>query len=284
MYSNNNRALRYQYLPDFDSTENDEQIEAKLKERFEILREMTRECIEGRIRAMIASGPGGVGKTYSIDEELEKLGTNGLDYTSHSGYSTPVGLFRMLYKHREEGQLIKLDDIDSIFGDEKSLNFIKTACDTTQTRIISNNTEAIFIDDDSQEAIPRSFEFNGTMMFCTNLDFDALIDKGNKLSPHLEALITRSHYIDLCMRTKRDYLIRVFMVVDEGLFNNVQGGPLTDEEANDVLDFIDANFKILRECSLRMALKLGSLRKAWSPDDAIDWKRKALLTCCRNVR
>src|SRR6478609_7530338 len=55
-YSNSNRQLRYQYLPDRDPNETDEQIEAKLNERFAILEEMTKECIEGRVRAAIASG------------------------------------------------------------------------------------------------------------------------------------------------------------------------------------------------------------------------------------
>lgn len=283
-YSNANRQLRYQYLPDFDSNESNDQIEAKLKERFAILKSMTETCIDGSVRAIIASGPGGVGKTYTIDETIAKWDPHGHMHTSASGYSTPVGLLRMLYKNREEGSLIKADDMDSVFNDEKALNFIKIACDTTQKRIITNASEATLIDEETLEPIPRSFEFQGSLIFCTNLDFDALIDKGSRLSPHLEALITRSLYIDLMMRTKMDYLVRVFMVAeDENLFDNLPGG-LTVQEREDVLDFMERNYRILRECSLRMALKIGTLRKAAKEDDAITWDRKALLTCCRNVR
>jgi hypothetical protein len=289
-YSNANRQLRYQYLPDRDPNETDEQIEAKLNERFAILEDITNECIEGRIRAAIASGPGGVGKTFIIDRVLARWDPDNEKHTSASGYSTPVGLFRMLYTNRKPGSLVKMDDLDSVFNDEKALNFLKIACDTTQKRIITNASEAIFIDDDTLEQIPRSFEFEGSLIWSTNLDFDVLIDKGNRLSPHLEALITRSHYIDLAMRTKRDYLMRVFMVADPGkdseetpLFENLPGG-LDEPGKNDVLDFMEENYKILRECSLRMALKLGSLRQGARDDDAINWKRKALLTCCRNVR
>jgi hypothetical protein len=96
--------------------------------------------------------------------------------------------------------------------------------------------------------------------------------------------MTRSLYVDLAMRTKRDYLVRVFQVADEGLFKNVQGGGLDKKEEDDVLNFIDKYHRNLRECSLRMALKIGALRKAAKDGDAHTWERKALITCCRGVR
>ncbi len=285
LYSNSNRQLRYQYLPDFDPDESDEQIEAKLRERFALLDEFTRLATEGRIRALIISGPGGVGKTHSIDKILTEFDPTGEKYSTHSGYSTPVGLLKMLYFHRNENNLLKLDDIDSIFNDEKALNLIKTSCDTTKQRIITYASQATIIDEDSGDTIPSNFEFNGTVIFSTNLDFDQLIDKGSKLSRHFEALMTRSHYVDLMMRTKRDYLWRLFMVADESnLFDQVQGGPLILKEKEDVLTFIEKNFRILRECSLRMALKIGALRKAAKDDDKFSWERMAILSCCRGVR
>lgn len=283
-FSNSNRQLRYQHLPDLDSSESDDDIERKLKERFEIMREMTWEAIEGRVRGLIVSGPGGVGKTYTIDEALKEYDPTGTQYTSSSGYSTPVGLIKMLYRHRHPDSLLKLDDIDSIFNDEKALNFIKIATDTTQKRVITYESNGSIIDEDTGDYIPNRFDFDGALIFCTNLDFDILIDKGSKLSPHFEALMTRSHYIDLGMRTKRDYLMRVFMVAEQGLFDNVQGGTLNAEEQREVLQFIDKYYKNLRECSLRMALKIGALRSAAREGDVHTWERKALLTCCKGVR
>jgi hypothetical protein len=283
------RQLRYQYLPDYDDKESDEQIEAKLNERFLIMDEMTQDAIDGRCRGFVASGPGGVGKTYNIEKVLdENYGEESDEYTSYSGYSTPIGLLKMLWKHREGG-LIKADDMDSIFKDEKALNYLKVACDTTSKRMITYASEHTLFDE-NLEPIPKRFEYEGTMIFCTNLDFDLLIEKGSSLTPHLEAFITRSHYIDLAMRTKRDYLIRVFQVAELGLFDQVlgkRGEPmgLDEVQKNEVLDFIEKYHRNLRECSLRMALKIGSLRKGFDADkDAVDWTRKALLTCCRGVR
>jgi hypothetical protein len=282
-YSNANRQMRYQYLPDHDSTENDEQIWDKLLERFEIMNEMTIEAAEGRCRGLTISGPGGVGKTFEVDRTIKEIDPTGERCASRSGYSTPVGLVKLLYQFRNEEDVLKLDDIDSIYSDEKALNFLKIATDTTQTRIISYETNGSIIAHDG-DLLPQTFEFHGSLIYCTNLDFDALIDRGSRLAPHLDALMTRSHYIDLGMRTKRDYLIRVFQVSDMGLFENVQGGALDDIEKKEVLEFIDKYHRNLRECSLRMALKIGALRKAWRPDDKHSWQRKALLTCCKGVR
>jgi hypothetical protein len=281
-FSTSSPALRYSSLPDFNSEETDEMIINKLNERFEVLRLMTQDAIAGEIRAMIVSGPGGVGKTFTIDAELKKWDPDGENYTTSSGYMRTTGLYKMLYKHRRKGDIIKLDDMDSVFYDENSLNFIKIATDTTQNRILTYAAETKLEDEETGELIPRSFEYHGTMLFITNLDFDAMIDKGNKLSPHLQALVTRSHYIDLMMKTKRDYLIRVFQVAEEGLFDSVEGG-LTDEEMDDVLNFIDKYHRNLRECSLRMALKVANLRKAAHESDSVKWERKALLTCCKGV-
>ena len=43
--------------------ETDEQAMDRIRERFDILHEMTKACVSGDIRAMIVSGPPGVGKS-----------------------------------------------------------------------------------------------------------------------------------------------------------------------------------------------------------------------------
>jgi GTP1/Obg family GTP-binding protein len=46
--------------------ETEEQAMDRIRERFEILTEMTKAAIGGDIRAMIVSGPPGVGKSYGV--------------------------------------------------------------------------------------------------------------------------------------------------------------------------------------------------------------------------
>jgi hypothetical protein len=51
---------------------------------------------------------------------------------------------------------------------------------------------------------------------------------------------------------------------------------LSDNEREDVLRFIEENSDRLRELSLRMAIKIGNLRKSNSK-----WEKLARVTCCK---
>ena len=144
-----------------------------------------------------------------------------------------------------------------------------------EKRIVCYNSEAILRNDDG-DALPSKFEFEGTIIFITNIDFDKEIDKGKKLAPHLGAMVSRSHYIDLAMKTRRDYMIRIKQVIDQGLLNNKH---LTEEQLQDVCDFLDENSEKLRELSLRIAIKIADVRRGNRPN----WKKIAEVTCCKNA-
>ena len=57
-----------------EKQETDEQVINRIEERFEILDEMTRATVNGDVRAMIVTGPPGVGKSFGVERELEKSG------------------------------------------------------------------------------------------------------------------------------------------------------------------------------------------------------------------
>ena len=82
---------------------------------------------------------------------------------------------------------------------------------------------------------------------------------------------SRSHYIDLAMKSRRDYLVRIRQVIMQGLLDH-----LTIDEKVDVMTFIEAYSDSLRELSLRMALKIASIRKTTA-----NWEKVAKVTCCR---
>jgi hypothetical protein len=180
-----------------------------------------------------------------------------------------------LYQYREAGQVIVFDDADAVFFDDTALNLLKAVCDTTERRRVSWLAETNMVDAEGGERLPRSFDFDGSIVFITNLDFDQLIERGHKLAPHLEALVSRSHYIDLAMKTKQDYLVRIRQVIKQGLLDG-----LTLSERSDVITFIESNTDRLRELSLRMAIKLSAIRKTKSSDT---WQRTARITCCKSA-
>ena len=53
-------------------SETDDEAMDRIRERFDILHEMTKATVTGDIRAMIVSGPPGVGKSYGVETEIDK--------------------------------------------------------------------------------------------------------------------------------------------------------------------------------------------------------------------
>jgi hypothetical protein len=255
------------------SNESEEQIENRIAERFNILEMLTDSCIAGDSRALIVSGPAGLGKSYTVEKKLEEWDPSGNNYAITKGYVRATGLVKLLYAYREAGQVLVFDDADAIFFDDVSLNLLKAVCDTTERRIVSWLSEGKLLDEDTGQLVPRSFVFEGTIIFISNYDFDAMIDKGHKLSPHLQAMVSRAHYLDLAMKTRQDYLVRIRQVVAQGLLSH-----LDIDEQVDVLTFIEAFADNLRELSLRMALKIASIRKTNVNNN---WERVAKITCCK---
>lgn len=256
------------------SAETDAEIDARLRDRFEILETLTRAALFGDARAVIVSGPAGLGKSFTVEQALTEWDPEGINHAIVKGYVKTTGLLRLLYQFRDQGQVIVFDDADTVFYEDTSLNLLKAVCDTTEMRRVSYMAESNMVDEDSGERIPRSFEFNGTILFITNLDMDAMIEKGHKLAPHLQALVSRSHYIDLSMKTKRDYIVRIKQVVAQGMLK-MQGLDQAQEDA--VVSYIVENQDRLRELSLRIAVKIANLVKMGG-----NWQRLANVTCCKN--
>jgi hypothetical protein len=259
------------FVGDSRPKETDAEIDLRISERFDILDTLTEACVVGNARALIVSGPAGLGKSFTVEKRLSQWDPEGNNHIIVKGYVRATGLVKLLYHYRHDNNVIVFDDADAIFFDDVSLNLLKAVCDTTERRSVSWMSEGKLIDEESAELVPRTFDFDGTIIFISNYDFDAMIDRGHKLAPHLQAMVSRSHYIDLAMKTRRDYLIRIKQVIAQGMLSD-----LTELQRAQVMRFIDKNSENLRELSLRMALKLGSLAKQGG-----DWEKLARITCCK---
>ncbi len=84
--------------------ETDEEIVERLRNRFEVLKEMTKAVKSGTVRAMIVTGPPGVGKSFGVDEVLSKddlfntLGQRKPRYEIVKGAMSAIGLYNKLYQ------------------------------------------------------------------------------------------------------------------------------------------------------------------------------------------
>ena len=257
-------------------TETDEEVMVRIRERFEILDEMTKAATNGDIRAMIVSGPPGVGKSYGVEQVVEKaclfdqIAGKKLRAEVVKGSATPIGLYQTLYKYSDANCVLVFDDCDSILLDDVSLNLLKGALDSGKKRKISWLSESSTL---RREGIPDQFNFNGSVIFITNLKFDTM--KSQKLRDHLDALQSRCHYLDLTLDTMRDKVLRIKQIAKDGaLFQDYDFEPVTQDE---IVDFMDVNKDRLREMSLRMALKIADLRKSFP----LNWKRMAETTCMK---
>ena len=257
-------------------TETDEEAMARIRERFEILTEMTKATVSGDIRAMIVSGPPGVGKSFGVEQEIDKaclfdqLAGKRLRAEVVKGSATPIGLYQTLYKYSDPNCVVVFDDCDSILLDDVALNLLKGALDSGKKRKISWLSESSTL---RREGIPDQFEFKGSVIFITNLKFDQM--KSQKLRDHLDALQSRCHYLDLTLDTMRDKLLRIRQIAKDGvLFADYDFEPAVQD---DIIDFMHTNKDRLREVSLRMALKIADLRKM----SVLNWKRLAETTCMK---
>ena len=256
--------------------ETEDEAMTRIRERFEILTEMSKACIGGDIRAMIVSGPPGVGKSYGVEQEIEKatlfdkIAGKRLRAEVVKGSATPIGLYQALYKYSDENCVLVFDDCDSILLDDVCLNLLKGALDSGKKRKISWLSESSAL---RREGIPDSFDFKGSVIFITNLKFDKM--KSQKLRDHLDALQSRCHYLDLTLDTMRDKILRIKQIARDGvLFADYNFEPETQDS---IFEFMETNQARLREMSLRMALKIADLRKL-SPDN---WRRLAETTCMK---
>jgi hypothetical protein len=252
--------------------ETDAEVDARISERFEVLEDITNSVITGVSRSLIVSGPAGLGKSFTVEKVMREWDPEEQRHTFIRGYVKATGLYKLLYQYRHTGNVIVFDDADSVFLDDVALNLLKAVADTTERRRVSWLSEAVLVDADSADVIPRSFDFNGSIVFITNLDFDAQIDRGSKLAPHLQAMMSRSHYVDLTMKTRQDYIVRIRQVVKQGLLSD-----LNWLEAGEVMRFVEENMENLRELSLRMVIKIARIRKA----NGDKWQRIAKITCIK---
>ncbi len=261
-----------------ENNETDEQAIERIAARFSILDEMAEAVATSKVRAMIVSGPPGIGKSYGVEKALEKqnmfqdiAGTH-RKFEVVKGAMSAIGLYKKLYEHSAKGHVVCFDDCDAILYDDLALNLLKAALDTTPRRSLHWNTESRTL---MAEGMPNSFEFNGGVIFITNIKFDNV--KSKKLQDHLQALQSRCHYLDLTIDSMRDRMLRIRQICGIGMLKKY-GMPKDIEE--DLIQFIFENKHKLREISLRMVLKVADLWKM-APDK---YKALAENTCMKPER
>lgn len=240
--------------------ETDDETLERLEKTFSFIPTMTAAAQKGQITALIISGPGGVGKSYGVENQLGKMNMTQVlvgkaeRYELITGGCSTLGLFKTLYLNRHKGYVTVFDDCDSILWDESSLNLLKGALDTKPRRKISWRSDSSYL---RKEDIPDEFYFEGSVIFLTNLKFDQV--RSNKIAAHLEAIMSRAHYLDLSMDTRREQLLRIRQVVNGGMLDKHN---LSDDVKAAVVQWVVDNQDYLTDLSLRTVVKCADLAES----------------------
>ena len=263
-----------------DPVETDEEIMDRMRDKFGILDGMTIAAIEGNVRGLIVTGPPGIGKSFGVEMIIESMDVMsklelhegakpGATLGVEKGSASAIGLYQLLYQYSRKGSVLVLDDSDTILYDETSLNLLKAALDSGKKRKLAWRSESRALEN---SGTPESYEFEGAIIFITNLDFEKT---RGKIGDHLKAIISRCHYLDMGIHDSHEKFLRCKQVVRDGMLGRYDLEPCVEVE---ILDYIETNQKTVRELSLRMVTKVADLVKM----DPNGWRTYADSTCLRN--
>ena len=259
----------------FAANESEEEAMERIANTFLMLDKITDAAARGIVRGLVVSGPPGIGKSFGVEKQLEaanmfrKMDGKDPKYEVISGGVSSIGLYQKLYHNRAPENVLVFDDCDGVLEDSEMMNLMKAALNSGDKRRICWNKESrVLLTDD----IPNAFDFEGSVLFLSNKDFDKEIERGSRIAVHLEAIMSRCHYLDLEIGSTRDKLLRIKQVVRDGMLTSFE---FTQEQEDDIVAFVMDNVEYLREVSLRMVKKIAD----WVKADPEGWYEMAESTC-----
>ena len=154
-------------------------------------------------RALILQGPPGVGKTYSVEQALEKHAAG--RYELLNGKVSNLSLYGSLYRASSNGHILFLDDCDTFLGDITGVNILKAAMDTKPNREIHWESGTHLL---KAMGVPNGFKFNGSVILNTNIGYD---NKNQKYLSRLSALHDRALTISISewIDSNREFINRI---------------------------------------------------------------------------
>ena len=224
-----------------------------INERFGFVSDMIAMLAKGDQASVVITGPGGLGKSYTVTESLRKAGLK--DVTSLEeyevgatinnkkvfrvikGYSTPKGLYRALYENRDS--VLVFDDTDSVLRDPISLSLLKAALDSYSKRYISWRADL------KDEDLPTVFKFTGRVVFISNM-------ASNQLD---QAIVTRSMCVDLSMTAEQKIERMRHLIASDTFMQEYKMAAKMD-----ALNLIDTLRDKVKELSLRTLIQCTKIR------------------------
>ena len=160
-------------------------MDSNLDEFYGNLRNYVRMVTGGYSNLLMLDAKGGLGKTHNVIETLESEYEDDDRWVHQKGFTTPLELYKTLWKARHADGTLFLDDMSGVTNNTKAIDMLKAATDTQGSENVveyrtSRDIDHPYIDG---ETLPNTFTFRGSIIMSfndtpDNRHFSALKDRG----------------------------------------------------------------------------------------------------------
>lgn len=245
------------------------------EEQLDALKTGMKLLMSNATNAIFVGGRGGTGKTQTVEDMLHAAGKeDGSGFFKITGSATPAGIYRLLFQHRKD--ILLFDDSDGAVADQDGRNLFKAASDTKKKRKLSwQKGGKNYVDPDDynwdeegeQDELPRSFDFEGKIIFISNLPLSKLDPDG--------ALRTRGFIINVDPTDQEmlDFMKKIASKIPLDVDYK-----LNDRERHEVIDVIASRVKdanTSKTVNLRMLVRGLNTRAGieMSGGSASEWQK-----------
>jgi len=217
----------------------------ELEKYYEPIYSAVSKMAQGYCKLLCVEGPPGHAKSFNIRRALV---LNKMDYFVVKGVCTPAYLYRLLFENRKK--TIWFNDSHKVLNNQDSLNFLKSAAECEDVRLLTKSSYS-----KAQEDLPDSFIFEGNFIFDYNQTANA------QLRADMDAFASRGNYVYLAF-----YIEEIKQIMR--LIAN-------SEEDKEVTEHVIKRFEEngLIKLNLRTQKKAFDTYK-WSQANSKDWKQE----------
>lgn len=233
------------------SSEDDNRYRVPVEKLFDRLEKNVFKLVK-MVHGILIYGSPGIGKSFVVNKKLQELGyrkltPDNIDFETNcepdatdqkyylviSGPISFVELVRLLYKHKEKGQIIVFDDVDSIVKDSDSarvLRAIVTLHNPTrdEPRWIVVDGDSFVTTENDVSKVPDVFGFEGKIVLISRLSYPELEDA---IRPRLSQFIGS---LDMTL-TPTQVILRMKALIDRQVLGSTSVPQHIKYEILDVL-------------------------------------------------